>query len=61
MKHSWLDEHRQFQSQNRYAAAIVFGILDRLLTINSVPGSGMRYRRVDGGGFSKARTQCIGS
>jgi SAM-dependent methyltransferase len=36
MKHSWLDEHRQLLSQNRHTAAVVFGLLDRLLTINSV-------------------------
>jgi SAM-dependent methyltransferase len=34
--YSHLDEHREFLSHNRYSATIVFNILDRLLTIDSV-------------------------
>ena len=36
VKYSHLDEHREFLSHNRYAAAIVFNILDRFLTIDSI-------------------------
>lgn len=34
--YSHLDEHRELRNRNRYAAAIVFDILDRFLTIDSV-------------------------
>jgi hypothetical protein len=36
VKHSHLNEHSQLLRQNRYAATMVFNILDRLLRIDSV-------------------------
>ena len=36
MNDSHLDEHRQFLPANRYASTVVFNILDRVLTIDSV-------------------------